>query len=98
MITGRSLASGSTDRDGALDRLLDEQRRLHEPGQRRRHLDLAPQLDDAFDIVILLVAVERGAVVAGTGIEYGSDTTEPFEVGLDVAAHLQLVVAAAVVG
>ena len=101
MITGRSRASGSTERDSATARLIGCSMNsvdCDEPGQRRRLLDLAPQLDDALDVVVLLVAVERGAVVARTGIEHGGDAAQPFEVGLDVAAHLQLVVAAAIVG
>ena len=101
MMTARCFASGvdrTGQRDRPLDRLLDEQGRLGEPGQGRRLLDLAPQFDDALDVVVLLVAVEGRAVVAGAGVEHGGDAAEPLEIGRDVAADLQLVVAAAIVG
>ena len=49
-------------RRGALDRLLDEQRGGHQPLQRRRLAHAPPQLGDALDRVVLLVAVERGPV------------------------------------
>ena len=84
-------------RRGPLDRLLDEQRGRHQPLQRRRLAHAPPQLGDALDVVVLLVAVERRAVVAGVAVEHGGDAREAVEIGRDVAAHLQLVVAAAVV-
>ena len=82
---------------GALDRLLDEQRGGDQPFQRRRLAHAPPQLGDALDAVVLLVAVERCPVVAGVPVEHGRDLGKPRQVRRDVAADLQLVVPAAIV-
>ena len=78
---------------GALDRLLDEQRGRDQPRQRRRLAHAPPQLGDALDAVVLLVAVERRQVVAGVAVEHGGDLGQAAQVRRDVAADLQLVVA-----
>ena len=84
-------------RRGPLDRLLDEQRGCHQPLQRRRLPHAAPQFGDALDRVVLLVAVERRPILAGAAVEHAGDAREPVEISGNVAAHLELVVAAAVV-
>src|SRR5262249_58838262 len=58
----------------------------------------APQQREALYVVLLLVPVEGGGVIAGGGVEHGGNPHEPIEVGGDVAANLQFVVAPAVVG
>ena len=91
------LLDRARQRHRPLDRLLDEQDGIDQARQRRRLAHAPPQLGDAFDIVILLVAVERRPIVAGRAIEHRRDAAEPIEIGGDVAADLELVVAAAIV-
>src|SRR5262249_13367085 len=72
------------------------QRRSHQPGQRRRLAHPLPKLGNAVDVVVLLVAIKRGAVVADLAVEDRGDAGQALEVGRDIPAHLQLVVAAAI--
>ena len=58
------------ERDLALDRLLDEERRRAELLQRRLGLHRAPQGDDRIDVLVLLVAVERDVQRPGDAVEH----------------------------
>ena len=101
MMTGRCRASGAMLRaecDLALDRLLDEERRRTELLQPRLGLHRAPQLDGGLDVVVLLVAVERDVERAGDRVEDAGDLYQALDVGLPVAAHLELESALAVRG
>ena len=55
--------------DLALDRLLDEERRRAQLLQRRLGFHRAPQLDDRFDVLVLLVAVEGDVQRPGDAVD-----------------------------
>jgi hypothetical protein len=81
--------------DLALDRLLDEERRRAQLVQPRLGLDRRPQLEGGFDVVVLLVAVDRD-VQALDAVEHARDPEQPVEVGADVTRDLELEAALAV--
>ena len=90
MMTGRKRASGcdaARQRDLALDRLLDEERRRAQPLQRRLGLHRLPQLGDRLDVFVLLVAVERDVDRLADAVEHAGDPRQALEVGLEVAAR-----------
>jgi hypothetical protein len=57
-----------------------------------------PQLQHAFDAVVLLVAVQRAAVAAVDAVQHRGDAQQSRHVGVDVASHLELEPAVAVGG
>ena len=81
-----------------LDRLLDEGDAAAQARQPRFRIHPLPQLDDAVDVVVLLVAVERCAVAAADAVEHARDARQAVDVGGDVAGHLELEPAVAVGG
>ena len=100
MITGLCQGQG-VDGNGKrlrpLDGLLDEQRGRDQTLERGRLPHPAPQLGDAFGIVILLIAVQGGSIGTRITVEHGGDPSEAVEIRLHVAGNLQLVVAGAIV-
>ena len=74
----------------AVDRLLDEQDARDQALQLRRSLHAPPQIEQRFEIVILLVAVERDVVGPGDAVQHGRDFHQPLQIGVDHAAHLEL--------
>ena len=72
MISGLRRASACTGRDSAAARLIGCSMNKVDADQARERWGLVhalPELGDAFDVLVLLVAVERGAVVANLAIE-----------------------------
>ena len=69
----RQRRDAARERDLALDRLLDEERRGAELLQRRLGLHRAPQVDDRVDVLVLLVAVERDVQRLGAPVEHAGD-------------------------
>ena len=64
--------------------------------QLRRCLHAPPQFEQRFDVVILLVAVERDEIRLRRRIEYRGDFDQPLQIGNDIAADLELEIAVAV--
>ncbi len=74
----------------ALDRLLDEYHAAAQLRQSRFGAHALPQRQHAAHVVVLLVAVQRGAVAAGYRVQHAGDAGQPVDVGVDVAGHLEL--------
>ena len=83
---------------GAGDRLFDEDRAGDQPLELRRRLHAPPQIEQRLDVVVLLVAVERGEIRLGARIEYRRDLAQPLQIGGHIAADLKLEIAVAVGG
>ena len=101
MITGRmprQRGDAARQRHLALDRLLDEEGGGAELLQRRLGLHRFPEVDDRVDVLVLLVAVEGDAQPLGHRVEHAGDLHQPLDVGLAVAADLELEAALAVGG
>ena len=81
-----------------LDRLLDEGDAGAQARQARLGVHALPEREHAVDVVVLLVAVERGAVAAVDAVEHAGDARQPLDVGVDVAGDLELEPALAVGG
>ncbi len=77
-------------RVGATDRLLDEDRARGQPLEGRGLVHAPPQRGNALDIVVLLVAIERGLVRRTRSIEHRRDAREPIEILIELAADFQL--------
>ena len=58
--------------------------------QPRRALHAPPQIEQGGEIVVLLVAVERGMIGAGDRVQHRRDLGEALQIGVDVAADLEL--------
>ena len=74
----------------AVDRLLDEQDAGDQARQLRRGLHPPPQIEQGIEIVILLVAVERHVIGLGYAVQHRRDLGKALQVGVRVAADLEL--------
>ena len=81
---------------GAGDRLFDEQDAGDQPLQRRRILHPPPQFKQRRDIVVLLVAVKGDEVRALEAIENGGNLRQPRQIGVAIAADLELEITVAI--
>ena len=84
------------ERMGAGDRLFDEQNARDQPLQERRILHPAPQFEQRRDIIVLFVAVKRDEVRPSQAIENGGNLGQSGQIGVEVAANLELEIAVAV--
>src|SRR4029434_10321243 len=73
-----------------VDRLLDEQDARDQALESRRGLHTPPQIEQAIEIIKLLVAIQRDMVGPSDTIQHCRDLDEALQLGVDRAADLEL--------